>query len=320
MERTFIRGTWLNVKSAFTRKFDYSRLAMAAGDAPIMGVDISQWSVISDPAKALAGLSFCIFRARDGYRDDSKYAVNLAFAKLFPVYGTYIYFNPRWAEGAPGGENQAAEYLNLVKWNGQQMPLILDLENAPNFTMPTRQTYLNELRYAVQRIYKDTGRYPIVYSNLSFFNSYLQAHVDEPSSTWEACRSKAWLRACPLWIANPSASAVKPSVPTAWTKAALWQYALDVVSHPGLSVCDYNRWPGNLASLQAWCKDSTALIPDWGAVTPPTPPPPVPEPTPALEARVKALEDQVSQLEIRLSQLEIAPVKDHGHGKGGVIV
>jgi hypothetical protein len=35
MEKTFIRGTWLNIKSVFARKVDTSRLAMAAGDAPI---------------------------------------------------------------------------------------------------------------------------------------------------------------------------------------------------------------------------------------------------------------------------------------------
>jgi GH25 family lysozyme M1 (1,4-beta-N-acetylmuramidase) len=320
MERTFLRGTWLNVKSAFTRKVDTSLLARAVGDvAPAEGLDVSQWSVISDAAKAVAGQSFCIFRARDGYRDDSKYATNLAFAKLFPIYGTYVFFNPRWAEGAPSGETQAAEYINLVRWNGQQMPLVLDLENSPNFTMPLRQNYLNELKPAVDRIFKDTGRRPIVYSNLSFFNSYLKADFDEKDSTFEAARSKAWLRACPLWIANPSTVNVKPALPTAWSNAALWQWALDVVSHPGLSVCDKNRWPGTLAQLQAWCKNADAPLPVWGQVTPPPPPPP-PPPDPEPDPDLTALTARVSTLEIQVSQLAIqAHARDHTHTTGGPV-
>lgn len=275
--------------------------------SPTKGIDISQHTSIVDGNAAKAGVHFAIVRSRDGFRDDQKFQVNRAWSNSLTVDGSYGYFNPRWNEGAPGGARQAAEIWGLHKFGNFELPPVLDLENAVNFVMPHRHYYLNELYPAVMDLASYAGRYPIVYSNLSFFDNYLLAHQDEPdaSETFQEARDKTWLRNCPLWIAWPSTTAMAPRLPKAFKKAVLWQRWLDNTSHPGLSVCDVNYFPGSLAQLQAWCRDANAAIPDWGSVDPGTPPvPPITDPTlKELDARLKVVEADVASGKISQAAL-----------------
>ena len=274
--------------------------APTAGTGPVAGFDISKWTVITNAAQALAGMTFAIIRARDGIRDDSAWGTNKALAKQLPFWGAYAFFNPRFLTNeADGGGAQAAAFLALTKpsreFDGLNVPLVIDCENSPGFTIPPASRYLHELKYYVEAMVAGMGRKPVVYSNLSFFDSYLEAHVDKPTSTWEAERDKSWLRSCPLCIARPTAAAA-PTLPKAWSRWAFWQYKLDNANHPGLSVTDENYWAGTIEQLRAWCLSDSAPIPVWGEVVPPPPPPPPPPPVDpdawraSVEARLAALE------------------------------
>src|SRR5574343_207195 len=76
-------------------KFTTSLELAGAETGPVKGFDISKWSVITNAAQALAGMTFAIIRARDGIRDDTSWSVNKELAKQLPFWGAYAFFNPR---------------------------------------------------------------------------------------------------------------------------------------------------------------------------------------------------------------------------------
>jgi GH25 family lysozyme M1 (1,4-beta-N-acetylmuramidase) len=298
------------------------RIATADISAPVKGFDISKWTIITNAQQALAGMTFAIIRARDGIRDDTSWAVNKALAQQLPFWGAYAFFNPRFLTNeAPSGGMQASELWKLIGPSrvndGMNIPPVIDCENSPNFTMPPASRYLHELKLYVDWLTNVLGRRPIVYSNLSFFDGYLEAHIDKPTSGYEAERNKSWLRECPLWIARPTTAAA-PGLPKAWSKWAFWQYKLDNSTHPGLSVADENYWAGSVDQLAAWCKSADTPIPVWGEVV--TPPPPPPPPPPVTDPTLKALQEQIDALkvgqsaqDVRLDAIEARPVGDHIH-------
>jgi GH25 family lysozyme M1 (1,4-beta-N-acetylmuramidase) len=280
--------------SAFFSRFTQQP---AGADTIVRGIDISKWTVITDAAKAAEGMTFAIIRARDGIRDDSSWVINKSFAQRFPYWGAYGFFNPRFLTNeADGGWRQAEAFWELIKnSDGMNIPPWADCENSPNFTMPPAGRYLHELKYYIDALSQRIGRLPTVYSNLSFFDNYLEAHIDKPGSSYDAEKNKEWLRKCPLAIARPTTAAA-PGLPKAWTKWVDWQKVLDNTKHPGLSVCDENIWPGSIAQLDAWCKSDSAPIPVWGEIVTPPPPPPPPVPDP--------LQVQIDALKVRQDALE----------------
>lgn len=307
------------LKARLTRNLTIS--TVTAADA-VKGFDISKWTVIKDAAAALVGYQFAIIRARDGIRDDSSWAANKALVKQLPFWGAYAFFNPRFTTNeADGGWRQCEAFWELIAPSrindGMNIPPVIDCENSPNFTMPSAGRYLHELKIYVETMAGHIHRQPIIYSNLSFFDNYLEAHIDKPSSSFEAEQNKQWLRDCPLWIARPT-TATAPGLPKAWSKWAFWQYKLDYTAHPGLSVTDENNWPGTLAQLDAWCKSESAGIPVWGAVQPePEPEPPAPPVGDYVtQEQFDALAERVDDLVERFEQLD-AEYGRHSHQTGG---
>lgn len=293
------------IKANLTRT---TTIATANVPGAVGGFDISKWTVIKNADAALEGQSFAIIRARDGIRDDSSWAVNKSLAKRLPFWGAYAYFNPRFTTNeADGGWRQCEAFWELIAPSrindGMNIPSVIDCEPSPNFTMPSPGRYLHELKIYVTTMAGHIHRQPIIYSNYSFLQQYLEVHVDKPNSSFEAEQDKQWLRDCPLWIARPT-TATAPGLPTAWSKWAFWQYKLDVTTHPGLSVCDENYWPGTLAQLDAWCKSESAGLPVWGAVEPePEPEPPVPPVGEVTRAEFYALVERVDAQGAALTEL-----------------
>lgn len=278
----------------------------------INGGDESSWATISDMAAAVNDgpnpLDFLIFRGATGYGDDQAYTKNSAMAKSVVVknkdgsargsllWGSYMFLG--YGPGSNPGASQAANFWSLIDAGGShywQVPPSIDVERETYIAngvrqyvpLPSVETYLDtRLMPAIDYLEGKTGRLPIVYLNLDMALHYLKPAYGNPKY--------AKLFRCPLWLAVwsstvPSAGILSPM----WTQWAFWQKKGDIHDNPGTSDIDYNEWPGDRASLKAWCNDPAFPIPPYTTNTPPPPPPP---PVPTTETWATIL---VSNLKIR---------------------
>jgi len=225
----------------------------------VEGFDLSKWTVIKDAAAALVGQTFAIPRARDGIRDDSQWSTNKALAKQLPFWGAYAFFNPRFMTNeAPSGWTQAQEFLAITKpareFDGLNIPLVIDCENSPNFTMPPAARYLHELKYYVEAMSVPVnqgglGRKPIIYSRAQWINLYTVNDMWRTRYDW-------WL-AQYLYdrtIARPA----PPALPSGVTTWLIHQNCDKKPAWPGfaapdfIQTCDINRWNGDDAAVVAY--------------------------------------------------------------------
>lgn len=214
-----------------------------ASDA--LGIDVSEYQGNIDwNAVKTSGISFSFIKASEGTSiTDSMFSTNYAAAKSAGVLrGAYHYARP----GESSATQQATHFLNVVDAVGgiDELPAALDVEDNGGLT---NQELAAWIRSWVSQVASSTGKTPLLYTYVSFANSYL-----EPG-----------LANLQLWLAEYGVA--EPQNAGGWTTWTFWQYT-DTGSVSGIS--------GNV-DLDVYSGGINQLTTTYGSSTP------APAPTPS---------------------------------------
>jgi len=214
---------------------------VCASGATVNGVDVSVYQGAVDwPTVKGGGLAFAIARISDGTDLDTKFATNWpAMKSAGLVRGAYQFFEP-----ADDPAAQAAIVVSAVGMLGDgDLPVTADMEVTGGQSEATIAAHLQTWMAAVTA---GTGKTPMIYTALGYWNASVG------SSAFEAN---------PLWVANWGVTC--PDLPTAWSAWKFWQDS-DTGTVAGISGdVDEDEFNGSLADLQAFAGATTP--PDGGA-------------------------------------------------------
>lgn len=184
-----------------------------------LGIDISHhnkqvnWQAVKN-----ANISFVFVKATDGIPTandngtDPNFATNWQDVKKAGlIRGAYHFFRPRRS-----AQDQARHFLKTVNLEPNDLPPVLDIEPyPPEVGQQWKELELNKrlevIKQWLQLVEAKTGRRPIIYTNIDFWNNYIGESLD--------------FTHYPLWIANYKT--YKPNVPTNnWggNGYTFWQY------------------------------------------------------------------------------------------------
>jgi lysozyme len=235
-----------------TGTIDWTRAK--AGDAPDGGL-----------GDGTNGETFAFIKATQGdYTTETTFTTNWTNAKKAGILRSAYHF----FDGADDGVAQANYFLGVLGSDYGELPAMLDIECPTADTKAGSQSNCEGFAGAsgfptdggipalqasvlawLDTVEKATGRKPIVYSYVSWFDS--------------TGVTDAKLANYPLFISNIETSC--PDIPAPWTTVAFWQYQTTGGAAPGVSGdCDLDRWMGNLASLQTFAFG----VPDAGPSSP----------------------------------------------------
>jgi len=176
------------------------------------GIDVSHWQgQINWKSVAQAGKRFAIMKATEStnFVDDT-FEPNWKGAKDNGILrGAYHFFRPR-----VDARKQAEFFLETVEFSEGDLPPSLDLEDSGNMNaasiIPRVKIWMDTVREA-------TGVDPILYSGVSFLNTFLTVSLGNPPQ---------WAQKHTLWIANYlSPEARQPNLPSGWKKWDIWQHS-----------------------------------------------------------------------------------------------
>jgi lysozyme len=175
----------------------------------LRGIDVSHWNGnVRKDLPSRDDLNFVICKSTQGEHEiDSDFTNNWKFLTEKNIMkGTYhFYMYPL------DPIKQATHFYNIVgQTKAADFPLIIDIEEKSlHKKYIDRYRLKNDLLKFLLFIEQKTDRTPIIYSNYSFINQYLN---DDEFSKY------------PLWLAEYSHTP-KPSVPNAWkeTGCLIWQ-------------------------------------------------------------------------------------------------
>ncbi|GAA0959450.1 GH25 family lysozyme [Actinocorallia libanotica] len=245
--------------------------AQAAPVAPkgtVPGLDVSEWQGPKVNWKKIAddGARFAIIRATRGVSPvdgdpnayvDKYFAVNRDGARANGILqGAYHFASPHRSDGA----TQANFFVdNGGGWtrDGKSLPGALDMERDPYATLPkvkdlrqdcynlTPEQMINWIRDFSRQYFVRTGRYPMIYSNQSWWKNCTSS-PQEPNGT------AAFNLTNPLWVANYKEKVTAPAMPGGFDKYTFWQFwnGNDKPLFPG----DQNLFPGTYKQLLAFAK------------------------------------------------------------------
>ena len=210
-------------------------MAFPAGAVP--GIDVSHWQGSVDwDVVASGGEMFGYAKASEGAATGDQYFVDnwTAMKTAGLLRGAYHFFHPNTDAAA-----QAANFLScLSKANGGSpvlaagdLPPTLDLEVTDGASVAALLAGAGTWLQAVETA---TGRQPIVYTYVSFWNKTL----GNPSD----------LSDYPLWIAHYNVPA--PTIPGDWAGWTMWQFAQQQVTGVPAAVTDMDAFNGSYADLQ----------------------------------------------------------------------
>jgi lysozyme len=202
-----------------------------------LGVDVSEFDGDVNWQQVLqGGMSFGFARATMGEGgNDATFAQNWEnMGGVGITRGAYHFFH---AEEDPIA--QAEHFLNTVPLTRHDMPPVLDVERMQG---QTAATVVNKSKLWLNAVEARSGRRPIVYTGLSFWND-LNTELLGPDG-----------RHYPLWLARyTSAATTEP--PFGWDEWTFWQFAApdDGAPHievPGIpNLADVNRFNGSHEGL-----------------------------------------------------------------------
>ena len=195
--------------------------------ADAAGIDLSSYQPSFDWSAEKGRISFAFAKATEGTTiRDPEFAANWQHAKaLGLVRGAYHFAHPK-----NGAATEARAFLDTVRKHGLKAGdlLALDLETSDSLS-PARvadyaQNWCADVHHA-------TGHTPIVYTFLGFAEQ----------------GNCAGLGHYPLWIAEPSAPAGRPTVPKPWSAWRFHQYG---TARVGSNTVDVDVFNGDTAALK----------------------------------------------------------------------
>ena len=241
----------------------------------VNGLDISHWQGDFDgEISEENGNVFVIVKASDGFALHPNSADPLV-AESFPGYtkeaalsnhyvGAYHFFQP-----SVSAARQALAFLRALEMVEQQnIPPVLDLEATVTVSKNAFQDMVLEWLNIVE---DQTGKVPMLYTNVSFYDSWL---------------SDPRFDRYPLWIANYDIHASMPSLPYRRHTWDIWQWTSEGnggANGVASAYVDLNRFNGNIQEFLELYEEN------W---LDPTPPPP-PEPPIEIPCQIREQYDRV---------------------------
>jgi lysozyme len=221
----------------------------------LLGIDVSanqgtvDWSAVRN-----AGVVFGVARAiRENGLVDNFFVRNWTEMKSSGIVrGAYIFFN-----AAKDAADQAQKFLSTVQVGENDLPPVLDIEKNEGVTGPA---LIESVQKWLDIVERETGRKPIIYTGLSFWNS----NMNDQFGTY------------PLWIARYGVNNPEP-LPKGWNSWTFWQYT-ESGSVAGIAGnVDMNHFNGTLDDLLAFVKGSGS-----GSIVTPQPALNIAPPSPAI--------------------------------------
>ena len=172
----------------------------------VHGIDVSSyqgkinWKKVKAMNEDGVHITFAFIKATEGVLSmDPYFQRNWREApKAGIICGAYHYFLPQ-----KSGVWQARFFLQTVKMEKGDLPMVVDVEQLYR-TPPTKMR--EQLMSFVNHIENKTGVKPIIYTNISFYQDYLQGYFDDYT----------------LWIAHYYQPVLNISKKTNWQ---FWQHS-----------------------------------------------------------------------------------------------
>lgn len=203
--------------------------------ADAAGVDVSNFQPSFGWQAEKGRISFAFIKATEGTGfTDPDFATNWRQAAAIGVVrGAYHFAHPKDPASA-----EISHFLSVVRAQGLHPGdlLALDLETADGLPPAQVAAYAQAWCAGVAQA---TGRPPVLYTFLSFAQQ----------------GNCAGLGRYPLWIAEPSAPAGRPTVPAPWKSWTFHQYGTTKV---GSNTVDVDVFNGDAAALRAFANPSPA--------------------------------------------------------------
>jgi lysozyme len=141
---------------------------------PIKGIDLSHWNHPIDYVKISENINFVFLKITEGttFRDRLFESHFQEFSKTDLSIGVYHFFN----FGINGAE-QAAHFVNSIQGRYLPLPLVVDVEQTGNPTIPD-YLVIEELKLFVEFIFEKTGRLPMIYTNGDGYNRFVKNNFE----------------------------------------------------------------------------------------------------------------------------------------------
>ncbi len=224
--------------------------ACEGSNGVVEGIDVSEYQPTVDwPAVYASGRRFAFIRVSDGVRyEDRSFDGHWSGAKRAGLLrGAYQFFRP--------GQDPLAQAELLIRKVGRlgagDLPPVVDVESSDGVSSAT---LVANLRRWIDRVREGTGREPIVYAAMGF---------------WDTLSGASEFARQPLWVANYGVRC--PYLPRDWSRWSFWQYS-DQGSVAGIAGgVDVNVFNGTLASLRALAGATEAATPTSPGTSAPEP-------------------------------------------------
>ncbi len=171
----------------------------------IHGIDVSHyqstinWQDVKQMEYKHIKIGFCFIKATEGPdKVDNNYINNWYKAKQAGIpIGAYHFFY-----AGKSGKLQAENFIAIVNLKKNDLPPVLDVEQADDVSEEQLRQAIQDWLQAVEQAYHVR---PIIYTNVDFYNDYLSGKFD----------------GYPLWIAN-YLNANNPAINRSWI---FWQHS-----------------------------------------------------------------------------------------------
>jgi lysozyme len=144
-------------------------------DYPIRGIDLSHWNHPFDYIKISENIDFVFLKITEGttFRDKLFELHYQEFSKTELAIGAYHFFN-----FGINGKEQATHFLNIIYDRPFQLPLVIDVEQTGNPTIPD-YLVIEELKSFVDLIIEKTGQFPMIYTNGDGYNRFVKDNFED---------------------------------------------------------------------------------------------------------------------------------------------
>jgi len=223
--------SYYNSRSPQLKRFRYKGYGIPMpGNYQIHGIDLSHyqaninWQDIKQMEFNHIKIGFAFIKATEGTdRVDVNFISNWYGAKQMEIpVGAYHFFY-----AGTNGKAQAQNFIDIVSLGKDDLPPVLDIEDANDVKTKELVTELQDWLDAVEKNYHVK---PIIYTNINFFNTYIKGKFDN----------------YPLWIANYTFD-TSPDINEDWV---IWQHSQTGHVNGIGGFVDFNVFNGDSAAFR----------------------------------------------------------------------
>ena len=219
---------WLERKAAAARYKEFG-IPIPSGYS-IHGIDVSRyqqvinWEEVKKMEVSGVKIGFVFIKATEGEADvDERFSKNWKKTKEMGIpRGAYHFFL-----AGKDALTQALNFLDIVQLQKGDMPPVLDVEDR-NSVSP--ETLRSKIKIFLNKVERETGVKPIIYSNVDFYEKYLSGYFDD----------------YPFWAAHYLQPG-KPRINRLWN---FWQHNEAGRVNGILSKVDFNIFNGDTTDFK----------------------------------------------------------------------